>query len=113
MRTHGRLIPPPSPSWFVLEVLPCPVLWLGVHLARGFLQACSGTGKVSDGGCPHCHGRRVTMETETFEVRRVYLKGAAGSRKIASGGVLPVGWNVLFQIQTRYVFSTTDEGWDK
>lgn len=25
-------------------------------------------GKLSDGGCPDCHGKKVKMETETFEV---------------------------------------------
>ncbi|CAM9756118.1 unnamed protein product [Pylaiella littoralis] len=38
------------------------------HAVNTTCKACSGTGKLSDGGCPDCRGRRVNVETETFEV---------------------------------------------
>eukprot|EP00752_Nemacystus_decipiens_P008329 g7444.t1 len=38
------------------------------HAVNTTCKACLGTGKVSDGGCPVCHGRRTTVETEAFEV---------------------------------------------
>ncbi|CAM9524255.1 unnamed protein product [Ectocarpus fasciculatus] len=38
------------------------------HAVNTTCKVCSGTGKVSDGGCPDCRGRKVKVETETFEV---------------------------------------------
>ncbi|CAM9288814.1 unnamed protein product, partial [Hapterophycus canaliculatus] len=38
------------------------------HAVNTTCKVCGGTGKISDGGCLDCRGRRVKLETETFEV---------------------------------------------
>ncbi|CAN0029337.1 unnamed protein product, partial [Laminaria digitata] len=38
------------------------------HAVNTTCKVCGGMGKISDGGCPDCRGRKVKAEAESFEV---------------------------------------------